>query len=194
MNTKDLIKTYNVLSKEECVDIISWFHEVEDRHVDGAVYGYDAGQRNHVIKDKKRTRQVYPTPDDSVSDILTKAFFEGMERYKKECPLPPNSLSFTGYTVRKYEQGEGFFGWHIDQGPGPGNISRVLGIVMYLNDVEEGGNTDFPNQDISIPCVAGDILIFPCNYLFPHVGTMPITDHKYAATAFISYLDNPQQS
>ena len=50
MNTDDLIKVYNVLSKEECDDIIEWFWEEEDRHVDGAVYGKPSNDRlNHVV-------------------------------------------------------------------------------------------------------------------------------------------------
>jgi hypothetical protein len=193
MNTAELIKTYNVFTKEECNKLIEWFHSVEDRHVDGAVYGFTQGQKNHVVEDKKITRQVYPTPEDSVSDILSRGFFEGFDRYSKECPTPPWPLCFKDYCVRIYHKERGFFGWHVDQGPGA-NISRVFGIVVYLNDVEDGGHTYFPNQDIKIPCVAGDILIFPCSYLYPHEGMIPMSDHKYAATGFISFLDIHQQS
>ena len=81
MDTGDLIKVYNVLSEEECEDIIEWFWEVEDRHVDGAVYGAPTEVRqNHVTKDVKDTRQVYPVPDDRVSDILSKGYFEIFDR------------------------------------------------------------------------------------------------------------------
>ena len=61
MKTNDLIKVYNVLTEDECKDIIDWFWEEEDRHVDGAVYGRPADVRqNHVLKDFKDTRQIYP--------------------------------------------------------------------------------------------------------------------------------------
>ena len=59
MNTDDLIKVYNVLSKEECEDIIDWFWEEEDRHVDGAVYGRPNDVRkNHVLSGQQRSRKL----------------------------------------------------------------------------------------------------------------------------------------
>lgn len=192
MDTGDLIKVYNVLSEEECEDIIEWFWEVEDRHVDGAVYGAPTEVRqNHVTKDVKDTRQVYPVPDDRVSDILSKGYFEIFDRYSEECPVPPVDypITFRDYCVRIYRKGSGFFAKHQDQGPGA-NVHRVFGVVGYLNDVEEGGGTYFHLQDRLIPARRGDICIFPCNYLWPHEGTVPISCDKYAITSFISYVDN----
>jgi len=82
MKTDDLIKVYNVLSGEECKDIIDWFWEEEDRHVDGAVYGRPSDVRqNHVVKDFKNTRQIYPQPNDRVSDLLSRAYFEVYDKY-----------------------------------------------------------------------------------------------------------------
>jgi len=192
MKTDDLIKVYNVLTEDECKDIIDWFWEEEDRHVDGAVYGRPADVRqNHVLKDFKDTRQIYPKPDDRVSDLLSRAYFEVYDRYAEECPVPPEDypLVFRDYCVRIYHKGKGFFSKHQDQGPGV-NVHRVFGIVGYLNDVEEGGGTYFHLQDRTIPARRGDVCIFPCNYLWPHEGTVPISDSKYAITSFISYANN----
>ena len=48
---------YHLFNHEECKDIIDWFWEVEDRHVDGAVYGRPSDVRqNHVVKDFKIRR------------------------------------------------------------------------------------------------------------------------------------------
>ena len=54
----------------------------------------------------------------------------------------------------------------------------------------EGGGTYFHLQDKMIPAKRGDVCIFPCNYLWPHEGTIPISDPKYAITSFISYASN----
>ena len=33
----DLVKTYNIIPEERVDEMLSWFHEVEDRHIDGSV-------------------------------------------------------------------------------------------------------------------------------------------------------------
>ena len=37
--------------------------------------------------------------------------------------------------------------------------------------------------------------MFPCNYMYPHGGNMPISGSKYIATAFVNFVseDSLQQ-
>ena len=59
--------------------------------------------------------------------------------------IDPNSI-----LCKKYDQNVGFFNWHIDNGEGWIAHSRILVCMFYLNDVEEGGETEFLHQEISI--------------------------------------------
>ena len=98
------------------------------------------------------------------------------------------------YTIRVYPKGEGIFKTHVDQGDG-GTISRLFGCIIYLNDVEEGGETFFPDWNIGCKCEMGKILIFPCNWIFAHGSTKNISHEKYILTAFINYnYDIPMYS
>jgi len=190
MKTDDLIKVYNVLTEDECKDIIDWFWEVEDRHVDGAVYGRPSDVRqNHVVKDFKDTRQIYPKPDDRVSDLLSRAYFEVYDRYAEECPVPPEDypLVFRDYCVRVYHKGKGFFSKHQDQGPGV-NVHRVFGIVGYLNDVEEGGELEFLYQSKRIEPRKGDFVLWPAGYTHHHRGNPPLKGTKYIYTGWLDTL------
>ena len=45
--------------------------------------------------------------------------------------------------------------------------------VMYLNDVDVGGETEFPDWNIAVKPEKGKVLLFPCNYLFKHKGNVP---------------------
>lgn len=45
----------------------------------------------------------------------------------------------------------------VEQNPGP----RVLTAYIYLNDVEKGGGTNFPQLDITVTPQRGQLLLLP---------------------------------
>jgi predicted 2-oxoglutarate/Fe(II)-dependent dioxygenase YbiX len=70
----------------------------------------------------------------------------------------------------------GFFEWHPDYYEGS---RRVVSALLYLNDVEEGGETDFVQDDeiISVIPQAGNLVIFDADVI--HRGNKVINGIKY---------------
>jgi len=66
-----------------------------------------------------------------------------------------------GYAVLHYEQG--------DRNTSKRNITWL----MYLNDVETGGETEMPAYGIRIPPKAGTLIFFPAAYTHLHRGLVP---------------------
>ena len=95
------------------------------------------------------------------------------------------------YTViiRVYDKNDGDFLRHMDQA---GVARRIFAIIMYLNTVDQGGETEVPDHNIKVKPEKGKVLIFPCNFMFYHQGNTPISGDKCIATAFIN-LSIPQQ-
>ena len=79
--------------------------------------------------------------------------------------------------ILKYSPGE-FYEPHFDAGP---NAPRVVSAILYLNDVEDGGETDFINFGIKIKPKAGRLVIFPSNYAYQHAARPPKNEDKYVA-------------
>lgn len=77
--------------------------------------------------------------------------------------------------VNKYDLGE-FYSAHIDEG----NEGRIISLLLYLNDVEEGGETLFNRFDIGVKPKKGRIVVFPSNYVFMHSAEAPISNSKYS--------------
>ena len=178
----------DTLTDEECDECIEWFWDNEDLHTGGRTYGYDEhGDRQNVTdRNVKRTTQVHPRPEHSVSRFCEKIF----QRYNEYCDVRPYPLGqpmcLTAFSIRIYYQNNGWFIEHQDQAQGP-NSQRQFGIVLYLNDVEEGGQTYFGELDLGIKAERGKMIIFPANYLFRHEGQKPISCDKYAITAFMNF-------
>ena len=67
------------------------------------------------------------------------------------------------------------------------SCSRQLSILLYLNDVAEGGGTHFPTQDLTIQPRKGLMAVFPSNMLFEHAGLEPVSGPKYVLVSWLHF-------
>lgn len=63
--------------------------------------------------------------------------------------------------------------------------SRVMVSMLYLNDVEEGGETEFLFLSKRFSPKKGRFLIFPAGYTHIHRGNPPLKENKYIVTSWI---------
>ena len=96
-------------------------------------------------------------------------------------PLQIEQLDFV-----KYEKGLGFYAPHVDAGSRALH-HRVLSILVYLNDVEVGGETEFPLQGEKVKPEAGKVSIFPSFFSFVHRSNRTISASKYVLVSFSSF-------
>ena len=93
--------------------------------------------------------------------------------------------------LQKYEKNKGKYTYHNDF-----NIDyekkryRVVTFLWYLNDVEEGGQTEFWGGKHKIKAEKGKLILFPAAWNFPHRGCMPISDNKYIITNWFYVFEN----
>jgi 2-oxoglutarate-Fe(II)-dependent oxygenase superfamily protein len=95
-------------------------------------------------------------------------------------------LSWSGYKIQHYKKNEGHFKWHFDA-IGPGTWERQLAMVLYLNSVEDGGETCFVKQNLKVKPVAGDAVFFPTFWTHAHCGEIPRSEDKYIISTFVSF-------
>ena len=50
---------------------------------------------------------------------------------------------------------------------------------MYLNDIEQGGETEFPMHGLRIKPKTGRLIIWPAAYTHPHRGNPPYQRKSY---------------
>jgi len=105
-------------------------------------------------------------------------------KYREMFPeLEMYNVSDSGYLVHHYDKGEGSFDWHCDSNHADGS---VLTMYVYLNDVEEGGETEFLNQKIKVSPKQGDVLIVPASWTYKHRELASTSGDKYVLiTKFI---------
>ena len=68
-------------------------------------------------------------------------------------------------------------------------LHRVLAWMIYLNDVTDGGETEFPTQGKRFQPRAGDVLIWPAYWTHPHRGIVSESQTKYIVTGWFDFFD-----
>ena len=102
----------------------------------------------------------------------------------------PPKFAFEDARLKKYEANDyDQFGWHTDVGD-KSSSSRFLVMFMYLNEVEEGGTTEFEDDNgiCTVNPVSGRIVVFPPMWMYPHRGTKPISGPKYILSTYLHYV------
>jgi hypothetical protein len=180
----DWVKVYNdIMSAADCENYIRIFDIV------------DSMNKNVDVKESYRRCKMFTDLDKN--PVLFEPFKIAMkivlERYKKE--MDTGALNFLtnleAPNIIKYEpkdpSGLNEFHSHSDNWSMESS-SRQLSIIIYLNDVQEGGETVFPDLDITIKPRQGSILVFPPFYNFTHKGNAPISGKKYIIATWIHYF------
>lgn len=97
--------------------------------------------------------------------------------------------------VQKYQRGTGgYHHWHSEHYPHPQDpeqrsLHRVLLWLVYLNDVERGGETEFYYQQARVKAQKGSLVLSPCTFTHTHRGGIPESGDKYVLASWILYKD-----
>ena len=93
--------------------------------------------------------------------------------------------------AQKYQKQQGGYPyWHSEvypQSKGSDALHRILLFMFYLNDVDEGGETEFYYQDVSIKPRKGTMVIAPAYFTHTHRGNVPISNDKYILTSWVQF-------
>ena len=183
----EFIKIYdNAIEPELCDEIIRIFEANSERQLDGMIGGENGG---HVDTKKQRCKDVILTPEVSRTTLeklqatIKKYYTEYVETTSY---LHNFSLIDEPWRIKKYNKREGFFNWHADHTPYAKD--RLLSVIFYLNDVEEGGQTlfDLDQKIKDVKPVKGRLLIFPSLFCYKHKGSIPFSHDKYVIVSWLN--------
>ena len=183
---KDLIyEMHDALDQKTCDDIIQRF-----RHDDRKAPGITTS--GEVMPELKKSMDLAISDLDEWEDIdrtLFQSLAENLEEYSKQIleiignPLWSSEIKDTGYNIKRYRQND-YYNWHVDCQTYIEGWTRTIAGIWYLNEVEEGGETEFAFGHKVVPEI-GKLILFPATWNFPHRGLSPIKGNKYIITSFV---------
>ncbi len=88
--------------------------------------------------------------------------------------------------IQRTKVGQGYHVWHYETSS-RSSCNRLLTYIVYLNDVEEGGETEFLYLHKRVKPVAGTCVIFPASFTHTHRGNPPLSNDKYILTGWVEF-------
>ena len=183
------------IDKSVCTDLIKYFENTPNK-IPGSLYL--KGEEVGVDKKQKLSTDVPISPKNKDKEILNyyKELTKATEEYKKKykyCDVQQDGWGITeGWNLQKYEPKEGYFIKHYERF-GFLTVYRHLAFMTYLNDVRDGGETEFVYQKLKIKPETGLTLLWGCDWTFTHRGITSPTETKYIATGWYSYMKKNEQ-
>ena len=91
-----------------------------------------------------------------------------------------------GMSIQKTRPHQGYHAWHCECAD-LCTSSRVMAYTLYLNSVEEGGETEFLYQGVKIKPEPGKLVFFPAYYTHPHRGNPIYKGVKYIVSGWYTF-------
>ena len=88
--------------------------------------------------------------------------------------------------IQKTSPSEGYHVWHCEHG-GLLSASRIMLVMLYLNDVEEGGETEWLYQSRRVEPKMGRLVFCPAYFTHTHRGNPPLKGDKYMMNGWLQY-------
>jgi prolyl 4-hydroxylase len=182
---KDFIHMNYIDDISLCDDIIE-FHKNAPRKWQGI-----AGNKVDItVKDST----------DTELNFNTDLFMRYLNELKKSFKLYENNFMLSRGTdpygliekvnVQHYKPNQAFHEWHCERKNVDNN--RHLVFMTYLNDVTDGGETEFYYQRFKVKPKKGLTLIWPVDWTYTHRGIKSPTQDKYIVTGWLSFI--PKES
>jgi hypothetical protein len=184
----------NAFTPEFCQKVIDFFE-----NANAAGYCYTRQAETGVTKSLKDDTAIMLSEEVSYTLNATKelskefvdTFWQHFAEYAKEkyfsisenCDVRIDELK-----IQKTNVGQGFHAWHFEQG-NTFTGDRICAFQLYLNDVEDGGETEFLYYPRRIKPKQGRLIIWPGSYTHTHRGNPPLTNTKYVLTSWVVFAN-----
>ena len=184
----NFIGAYNIENDSLWEKIVGFFEENKDLQSQGAV---GDGVDEKIKKSTDIT--IYPNNLKEEKFFLFKDYLNSLNKcyqdYRETYPFLKKFITKVdlGYfNIQKYLPGGHFAELHSER-TSLQNLHRLFAWMTYLNDVDDGGTTDFDYFDIKVKPEKGKTLIWPAEWTHAHTGSILKTGKKYIITGWMHF-------
>lgn len=187
----------NALTPEECQQFIDYFETMK-----GMQLSYDRQALKDNPKHMKDDETVFMLQYDMlplhrrnpVMPVFLNKFWDCYDAYVKQHSIlvEVERHGIMSARLQKTLPGQGYHRWHFESSASE-VATRICAWMVYLNDVEHGGETEFLYQKRRVSAKQGRIVIWPAGFTHTHRGNPPLSGEKYALTGWIEYLGKNEE-
>lgn len=122
---------------------------------------------------------------NTFNQYLQACFLEYLEHHGQ---LQTEPMISSEMKLQKTEPRGGYHVWHYEDQGWTFAVRRLVWSI-YLNDIEDGGETEFLYQSRRVKPKCGTVVIWPAGFTHVHRGNPPLKENKYILTGW--YVSAP---
>tara|TARA_B100000035_G_scaffold134713_1_gene114671 strand:+ start:85 stop:669 length:585 start_codon:yes stop_codon:yes gene_type:complete len=194
MDLNDLIQVYDyTLPEDVCKNIIKLFQDqILEEWDENGKPKFRQFNITQYIDDHEHELDQHPQQDwGLIQNALIESATHYVQKYMDDTgvrPYFPKRSALEQFRVKKYEKGtDDRFDMHVDVGDHD-SARRFLSVFWYLNDVDEGGETEFLDGAFTVKPKTGRMVIFPPLWMYPHCGKPTKSHDKYLLSTYTHYV------
>ena len=182
------IGCWNLENNKLCNEITQFFENNKELQIQG-ITSYSTDLK------VKKTTDIPVNPHDlknpkfevlkQYMDELYKCFID----YQNQWPFLKSVIKVVdvpGFNIQKYSRGDHFALLHSERTT-LDTLHRLFAWMTYLNDVDDGGQTNFSHYEIKIKPETGKTLIWPAEWTHAHTGEILKSGTKYIVTGWMNF-------
>ena len=193
---KDFVLEYkNFMSKEWCEEIIKFFNYTKEC---GLTYTRKNSNGEDIKNDYVNDTACHIPIDNDYGvlmhsklsqEFINKFYKDVLSIYSKKYSIilnPNTKFGILSLKIQRTLPSEGYHAWHYEDGL-PSVKHRIATFVLYLNNVEEGGETEFLYYPKRVKPEQGKLIFWPAGYTHTHRGNQPLSGEKYILTSWLEF-------
>ena len=176
----------NVLPDNYITDIIKYFEELDKTGFIQATKDFiPAHERDMGEVQFIEHHIIHKVHGPFLQDFFKMVWEDVWPIYTTKFSILKNArMEADGLKMKSIKPGGGFHDWHYESGKD--QPARKVVIQMYLNDIDEAGETEFLYQNKRFAPKKNRLLVWPADWSHTHRGNPPIgSTTKYLLTTWI---------
>ena len=185
----NFIGSWNIENEKLCDEIIKFFEENKSmQNVGRTALGFDPKikQTTDITIQPSDLKNTKYSLFNSYFNLLKDCFLD----YRNQYPFLKhkffNRTQIGNFNIQKYNSGDHFSQLHSER-TSIDAIHRLFAFMTYLNNVDDGGTTNFEYYDIKVKPEIGKTLIWPAEWTHAHTGSVLKSGTKYIITGWIQF-------
>jgi hypothetical protein len=190
---KDFVGIWdNVLTPKECQTFIDYFDSLKSMDL---VFNRQEMKDSPAHKKQDETGFILEhdtlplLKQNPIMEVLLKKFWPCYINYVSEFSIledvEPHGI--ISARLQKTPIGGGYHQWHFESSD-THTSTRLIAWMVYLNTVEQGGETEFLYQHSRIKAEQGRVVIWPAGFTHTHRGNPPLSNEKYILTGWLEFI------